>query len=561
MSFFRRHPPAFRIDNTAFAQRSMQAARAEASALREQVNRYEAAQIGGTSRPYTPGWVRDARFDANQFTRWELTRKIRDAACNSWLVQRLWELYIRYSVGPAGLQVEPSTGTKTWDRAMADAYGEWCEQPCKDSLLTMAQVHRLEAGETHLDGEVFCHLTSRKPRGSRSLPALQLIESHRVGSGGLDINYYPPSAADSRVIDGVQLDSDSGARVTGYWVRDDFDGLERVYRPAYNPDRPIDGGMLHIYNPERIGMYRAISPYHSVLNELADLMLLDSLEMDRAKAASSIANILTTMTGEIPDAQKLIRDMAIGRLGIAGNDPAAAKKFEDLQSRIMQMQKILGARTVAIKPGEDIKQLAQSNPSAATQWYWLFKIGQICIANGQHMMLVMPQSIQGTVARALVDDANSYYRSQCNMFAYAAKAKYRFFADWARYNVPGLQDAPANWRACHVPPPREIGVDVGRDSVAKLAAYAAGVISLEDVVGPLGTTAERVTLRKAHNVAQIKLAAAQVSAETGVDVSPEEISAPLADVARVLAAANPQEPDEDDNEEPELQKQMEETNA
>lgn len=523
---------SMRVSGSAFETRSLDALRKANAQLKATVNRYEAAQMGGDSRPWIPSYVRDARFDANSFTRWELTRKIRDAACNSWLIHRLCELYIRYSVGPWGLTVTPATGNKEWDAAMADAWGEWCQQPCKDALYPMSQVYRLEAGETHIDGEVFEVLTFRKPVGKKARPAIQMVESHRVKNGG-PLSYGEETAG---MVDGIKVD-DSG-RPTHASIFEGLNEGECTLRPFYNPERPIDGGVLHIFDPSRIGMYRAVTGYHSVLNEIQDIQLLESFEMDRAKAAGAIANIMITQTGEIPDMQKLYRDMATGQLGAAGSDPAATKKWQDLQNRIMQMQTVLGARTIALKPGEDMKQIGQTNPSAATQWFWSYQINKICIAKGFHRLLVLPlDNAQGTAIRGIIDDTNSYCRAQFAMFAAAAKAKYHFFADWAIHNVPGLHNAPANWRKCHVPPPREIGVDVGRDSVAKLAAYAAGVISLEDVVGPLGTTAERVTRRKAHNIADIKTIAAEVSAETGVEVKPEEISAPLAEILKSLGIA------------------------
>src|SRR5574343_1091985 len=281
--------------------------RAENARLKADLsNRYDGAMMGGTQRPWIPAYVRDARLDANQWTRWELTRKIRDLACNVWLVTRLWELYIRYSVGPNGLQVVPATGNKDWDNRMAEAFAEWCECPCKDSRWNIRQVHRIMAGETHIDGEVFLNLTSRKPNGSRSVPAIQLLESHRTGTSGGDV----PLTSEQGVIDGVRVDA--AGRPYAYDVPDGLDGQERTTIHAYDRDFPQAGGILHVYNPERVGMYRAVTPYHSCINDLQDFVLLDSLEMDRAKAASAIANILVTQTGEIPNNEKLIKDFALG---------------------------------------------------------------------------------------------------------------------------------------------------------------------------------------------------------------------------------------------------------
>jgi hypothetical protein len=153
------------------------------------------------------------------------------------------------------------------------------------------------------------------------------------------------------------------------------------------------------------------------------------------------------------------------------------------------------------------------------------------------MLLVLPESIQGTVARGVLDDANQLFHSRFTLFAHAARQIYWHFAQWARYNIKSLQDAPADWKKCHVIPPRAVNVDVGRNSAAMLAELAAGVTTYDDIAGANGTTPEVLFQKKARNIGRIRQIAAEVSKEMGVEIKPEEIAGPLADIMQKLAQA------------------------
>ena len=495
------------------------------NALDALVDRYEAAQPSSPDRSIIPAFVRDARFDANGWTRYELTRKIRDFDRNIWLVGKLKEVFTKYTVGPAGLKVHPGSSDDEWNKRAEEAYEEWCETPCRDSLISMATAHKLIAGSVHIDGEIFILKTRNKLPGQQSTPAIQLIESHRCSSPGQAYD-FPDLAVghqDEQIIDGVQVDPNG--RPIGYWIRDSIEAdlsaatNSWAYRGA--------GQVIHVFEPDRPGMYRAVSPYHAVLNSLHDLDDLEIMEMQRAKQNAENAFFVKSKTGEL-------------RLGTMQRDKFNAKQADaqpnpeakELSKRIDQMRRVVGSRVVGLKLEEDVVQQAAQNPSAATQWYWRYKVGQVCSSIGIPLILVMPESIQGTVARSIYDDANAHFRAKFNIFAHTAKDIYRFWADWARYNVKGLQDGPADWRKCHVVPPRAVNVDVGRNSAAMIAELAAGITNLTEIAGASGSTAEQLIRRKANDIKLVK----KIAKEVGVE--PAEIMGSLADILQKLAAAD-----------------------
>jgi len=494
-------------------------------------NHYKAAQFGDPRRSLFPAFYRDARFDANQFTRYEMARKIRDHQRNVWLIRRLQSLYSQYSVGPNGLSVTPASSDVEWNKRMEDAYAQWCESPSRDSALPMGEQHQLIADTTHIDGGCFMVLTSRKPGRGQSVPAIQLIEGHRVATPGGQVFAYGGGNSPSNVVDGVQIDANG--RPVGYHIRDSFDGEDYAYRPIYDPLRPGGGGVLHIYDPDRIGMYREITPYHAVLNQTTDLDMLAVLEMDRAKANAEIAYNISTVDGELPDAQNLVRKNYRATTPTGAQDSPDAEQLKRLQ----QFRTVLGARVTATRIGEKMEQFGSESPSASTQWYWKFLIEQICESVNIPVLLVLPESYQGTTARGILSDANIWFRDRFFTFARPARAAYLHFASWAIYNINELADPPADWKKAIITPPRSVDVDVGRNSAVQLAELAAGITNFDDIAGANGKTARELITKKARNIGLIKQIAAEVGTEMGVEIDPAEISQPIADVMQKLALA------------------------
>ena len=510
------------------------------------VNRYEAAIPCSHDRPYLPALVRDARYDATSFSRWEISRKVRYFFRNTWLLPRLQHEDVKYTVG-AGLRIEAASSNSEFNKILMEDYHDWCEAPFRDSNLSMDAGHQMAWKETHMDGEVFENLTYLKMQGRQARPVVEQIESHRVSSPGSDYEY--PESGQS-IIDGVQLNRDVNGelvgRPMGFHVRAGVEGTEWKLRPAFDFTVPGLGGMIHIYDPERIGMYRAISGYAPIINETADLILLAALEMDKAKGNAEIAAIFKTWNGELPRGFQGGGLPGVPSSGLPGA-PAVPGGIDDkyLDDKIKQFRKVISAKFIGMKPMEELDIKANPSPSAAQQWLWMLTIRKICAARNIPFTLVMPaESGQGTIVRAELDDANISFIQKFGIAARAARAKYLFFAEWAIRNNPKLSNPPPDWSKCKIAPPRACNVDFGRAAVANALNVASGFASFDDVTGPDGATARHRHQRKAQNIMEAQLAADEVNVNHGLPSTPlkpvtlEQIIQPMAEVEQILAQAN-----------------------
>lgn len=415
-------------------------------------NRYEGAVWWTTARSYLPGYVRDARFDANQATRHELVRKITYFEANSALVNRLADVFEQYTVGANGLQLTPATSDEDWNQRAGDWWATWQRFPELTSRANFGTVQGLAARQWFIPGETFILLT----RGDSGRPRVQLIEPHRI--------YTPGQLAMNEgetVIDGVQIDPNG--RPIGYYLPEP-DGAGFRLIPAEN--------MVHIFEPSRPGMYRGLTFFYSCINALHDLDDLHKLEMDAAKDAASRSYFINTETGELPDSAARRRERTL--ITTQKQDGTEVAK-----ARLRDYQQILGGRVAAGKLNEKITQLASARPTPATLELWQHLATQVCDGCGIPYILACPESMQGTVYRGALDAANTFFRSRSAVLAEGFTRVYEYVMRWAKDHDTALAGAPADWFKVSTRAPRAVNVDVGRNSAALIAELAAGTRSYQ----------------------------------------------------------------------------------
>lgn len=427
------------------------------------LNRYEAGQRYTTRRSYLPGWVQDARFDADTASRQEILRKARYWERNSPIVNRLLDLFEQYVSGPNGPIFTPTSSDEEWNKRFKGWWNKWCEMCDLTSRQHFGTLCGQAARRWAVDGETFILKTRGKERmRGQSFPRIQLVESHRIGDPG---GAFATTA--SKRVDGIDLDPNG--RPVKYWMLDDN-------RETYIPKSAEE--VIHLFEPSRPGMQREVSLFHAVLNTIHDLDDLKLLEMDAAKDAAQVTNVIKTKTGEL-NADEFRRE----RWGVSGTTGTSGGSA---QNRTQYYDEVFKGRAKVLEYDDEFQQFMTTRPSVASQQYWDLLASEICCGFGISKLLVFPWSVQGTVVRADLDTTASFFRSRSAVLISSMLDVYYYAAEWATQNVLELSDPPADWRSVSVRPPRSVTVDVGRKSAALIDEYKAGWLSLESICGELG---------------------------------------------------------------------------
>lgn len=497
---------------------------AVASAWKRIFNRYEAGQWS-TTRSWLPGYVQDARFDADCATRLEIVRKARYFERNSGILNQLADLFEQYTVGPNGLQFVPSSSDEEWNQQAQIWWDEWQRVCDLSSLHSFGTIQSLIARAWFIDGEVFILKTygqnvSVTPGQPTRRPRIQVIEAHRVETPA---NLYQSP----NIYDGIE--TDKNGRPTFYWVRNeqtDQYASENQYRQI-----PADQ-IIHIFEPSRTGQMRGLPFSYPVLNDLHDLDDLQILEMQAAKDAAAISNVVENTSGEASPAQT-IRN----RFNASTQDSAGNSVDEPRQQHIKQ---IIGTRTIFLKRGEKLEQFKSDRPSVATREHWDYVTAKVCIGHGIPKLLVFPTSLQGTVVRGEYDKANIFFRSRSAVLIAAFTRIYEWAMDWASKNDIRVSDRPPDWFSVDVLPPRSVNVDVGRNSAAMLSELDAGATTYRDIYGPLGLNWRKQLRQRFVEENEVNKLAKEFP-----DVSIDRIRASIGQHLDRMAAENQQRQQED----------------
>lgn len=523
-----------RLAGTKFHDRSLANARRE---VRELKNRYEGAQPSTPKRAYLPAFNREARFDANSWTRWEMTRKVRYFERNLWFFEANGDEHVKWTIGPNGLAVVPFSSDEEWNKSVLEAYTEWGESPCVDSTVSLPVVHGLIARAHHFEEEIFILKDFAKDVGRQLRPAIQLIESHRCSSPGSDYSLKDQPEK----VDGVEVAVGNGRnplRPVGYWFIDNQEQTQWAFRPIES--------VHHVFSPTRPGMYRPVTRYHSVIESSQDFDELEKMAMEKAKNNARFANFWVTASGELPKDALRSRKFNNYVSALTNNDTMQ----DDYDKRLALYRQVMGAATVPLRAGESLTTLEPKTPTPQEQWHWFLKIAEVSKIARVPFVLLLPELIEkinGTLVRSIFDSAHEGFKAQFFIYAKAAIDIYRHWLEWAIRNDKRCFNPPLDYKVCHVTPPRAVNVDIGYTSQAKLEEYAAGFISLDDIAGMQSTTPEALIRKKGKNVFLIKKVAKELTElgkKDGIEVKPEEISCQLFDVQQ----PEPEEPDGDEKE-------------
>lgn len=464
------------------------------------LNRYEGA-AWSPRRSYLQASIQGARFDASSSTRRELVRKARYFERNSALVNRLADLFESYTVG-GGMAFQPQSSDEEWNAKAKQWWDDWSQLPDISSRSTLGTVQSLTARNWFVDGESFIHLT----RGESGRPRIQLFEGHLIETPDR-------FREDKSVADGVRMDGNG--RPVSYYIGTETEGGRVSNFQEVNADL-----IVHVWEPSRPNQVRGLPFLYPVVNQLHDLDDLQILEMKAAQQAGRIGIVTKNAAGEV-DAEELLRS---GGVVSSSSDPERAEFYRST----------LGGDEVVLKNGDSIEQFRSDRPSIVTMEYWKHLHTQVCMGVGIPYVVAFPDSMQGTVYRGALDMAHAWFLCRHQVAASNWRRVYEYVMGWARFNVPELRDAPADWKRVRIHPPKAVNVDVGRNSNAMLAELAAGSTTYSEIYGAKGQDwREALTQRSVEQefieTLGLKLQAGQVQTSAQVEqaraaMQPQEVA-------------------------------------
>lgn len=510
--------------------------------------------LDGT-RSWVPSIIQDARYDQNMVTRRELMRRMRYWAQNSGLCKSTQDTRRQYVIGTHAPVVTCLSQNADWAELAEKVYEEMNEHSGLDGesfytqLSTACDVEGTDGDVLFVETSVKMPITIRAGTKYetvllKSVPRYQLIEGHRIETPS---RLWDREGTD--IIDGVQfefreekLPNGEARQVrvrTGYWVKDSLGDMTAQESYAFIP---VEKSVL-IYSPHRVNQIRGLSRYYAGETTLALLEDLQKLEMRAQEIQSDLTVFITNGAGQIVDAKT---QATLGSMNIklsAGADGKPIVTTKDIENVKKIYQEINGGKQFVGRTGDTLNFLAPNRPSEATQNLWEYLINIWCAAAKAPRILVFPKAAkgQGTEVRAELDKANSGFIADFNQeWKPLLKQSWKFKIGWAINNDERLKNAPADWEAIEVSPPRSVMVDLGYDSAAQLAELAAGVTNLHFVAQRLGTTAKRLIKLAINDIYQLKkqclIISGQYTAGMNIEVKPEEVRQSLGDVVKNLAA-------------------------
>lgn len=403
--------------------------------------RYEAA-TSNNYRSTIPSTLRDARLDADRYTRHELARLGWHLYQNSPFIRSLIERLVTYIIG-SGIRPIATSSDPEWN---ATANARWAELSSSIEYLSglswpvyTEQVCRcaMVAGDcltVYVDDD----------EGLR----LRLFESHNV-----DSQYVSTAILPANTKDGVT--TNAKGQVT-YYV---FTDGKKV---------PADMAVLHWF-PERPAQYRGVSLLASMLNTARDVEDILGLEKAAVKDASAKTDIITTATGELDD-ESILRGT------IAGADDVDRSDY---------YRSIIGPEAKVIKAGDQYTPYVSTRPSPAWAGFMEFLTQTICLASGLPPSVFLQMKVGGAdTRRDLATAQRVIERYQLKLSEQFTRIRNHLVQ--ADIETGALPKAPRDWDRVRWQTPKAITVDSGREAQQDREDVRMGLLTREEYWGRYG---------------------------------------------------------------------------
>ncbi len=263
----------------------------------------------------------DTKKELTSHTRRELVRRSRYLNKNSGFSREMVADMAIYSTGD-GIRPQPQSEDADWNKAAEAYFARWSARAEITRRFSFEECQHLVCRGLDVDGEYFC----LKVRDSLGMPRLQLIESHRIGD----------ALGSADTVDGIKLDA-FGAPLAYRLILDD------------NATRDVPANaVMHIFEPESASGVRQPPTLQHSINHILDEMEMLALEKHAVKDNADIARILKRESGALDES---------GDFSVETGEQVGAASDAAL------LQRIVGGKLVALKPGESLDSFQSNRPS------------------------------------------------------------------------------------------------------------------------------------------------------------------------------------------------------
>ena len=453
---------------------------------------YEAANHS-PRRGRVPGAApRDAKLDLLPGTRRELVRRSRYLHKNSGFVRELVGSMAIYATGD-GIKPQALSPSPDWNKAAEEYFARWAARCEVTNRFCFAECQALVCRGMDVDGEYFVH----KTRNADAAPRLQLIESHRINDCDRD-------------------DTDDGIGFDAY-------GAPGFYRVQLDDGKFRDlpaNLMLHIFEPESASAVRNAPTLQHSINHLLDEMELIALEKHAVKDNCDISRVLKTERGELDEDG----DFSIGKPAAGGetSEPGA-------------LQRIVGGKLVALKPGESLDSFQPNRPSPTFTGFLEHLRRDSALGHIPYEFAADSSKVGGAGVRLVVAKADRRFSyRQLILIERFIKPVWLFVIGDA-IAAKRLPEQEA-WTRVAFTTPRRITVDAGREAQQNRSDVEMGLKTLSEHFAEQGMDfAEEMEIRAQNARALLDLAE-----KFGVPI--EMLWKPSGGIAATPAVGEPEDP-------------------
>lgn len=418
--------------------------------------RYDAAYWSAT-RSWIPASIQGAREDINTMSRQEILRRVRYFEKNSNVMKKALSILSVNVVG-TGITPTPATGDDSWNKAALEWWTKWGLVADLTGTATISEMQDIAYRAQNVDGDHGIELTL----SDSGRPALNLIESHRITTAGLDVRQL--EAQGFHVVDGVLIDA--RGRPQAYTVASDFDPAKVSVIPA--------SSFVLFYTKRRAGQYRGMSLFDGAILDLHDLDDLQRFEMLAAKDAASTSKVVKTPAGAATVGGEGIGRSLTTQPVVQSGDPQE------------YYRKAFGGETRYMLPGDSYEQFKSERPSAATTGFWDKLENKFVQGSGLSYAALCDYrgNWGGATLRAAVTSDNRLFSLRTTEQARRWQRVWEYAIGWAieHGELPANPDfACVRWH-----PPRRTTVDIGNESAATINELRTGLRTFEATYGEAG---------------------------------------------------------------------------